>query len=374
MVCSLSPIALFQPALPTDSRCLTKPIRRVSSRRKWVWSSITSWFDSASARWSASSGVAASAVLTSKTRPKTWFIATNEAAMPAAVWKNCRRDSPCRRASRSLSSLSRASTSRCLALCGTGIYSSLDTIWVGTGDGNDDVSAGCNSRNCSSDRNFMFASWGLEYGVTRHLNVQQPGRVAAEDRSALAIVESGCPLDHADRINLSHVGGIVGAHQDVIRTILLDQIVELMVGVDKRVKIDALEVGRRHPVELFAAIRPRRRGVVDATRIGRQEAAAMGNDELQVRMVAQHAAKDQMMERHGRIERVADHIGKIVVGKASSFGEPVRMHEHHEAKFLAAGEDLAETFGRQILSGNMGHDLDAAKTQRFVQSLELGDR
>ena len=30
-------------------------------------------------------GVAASAVLTSKRRPNTWFIATNEAAMPAAV-------------------------------------------------------------------------------------------------------------------------------------------------------------------------------------------------------------------------------------------------------------------------------------------------
>ncbi len=32
--------------------------------------------------------------------------------------------------------------SRCCAVCGTGKYSSLDTIWVGTGEGNDDVSAG----------------------------------------------------------------------------------------------------------------------------------------------------------------------------------------------------------------------------------------
>ena len=67
---------------------------------------------------------------------------------------------------------------------------------------------------------------------------------------------------------------------------MLDQIVELVVGVDKRVKIDALEVGRRHPVELFAAIRARRRGVIDAPRISWQKAAAMGNHELQVRMIA----------------------------------------------------------------------------------------
>ena len=104
------------------------------------------------------SGVAASASLTSKSRPKTWFMARNEAAMPEAVWKKRRRDRPCRRASRSPSSLSRASTSRCFAVCGTGMYSSLDTIWVGTGDGNEEVSAGSNSLSCSSVRNFMCSS------------------------------------------------------------------------------------------------------------------------------------------------------------------------------------------------------------------------
>ena len=84
-------------------------------------------------------------------------------------------------------------------------------------------------------------------------------------------------------------------------------------------------------MELFAAIRPRRRGVVDATRISRQEAAAMGDDELQVRTVAQHTAEDQVMQCHGRIERVADHIGKIVVGKTPGLGEAVRMHKDHKA-------------------------------------------
>ena len=38
------------------------------------------------------------------------------------------------------------------------MYSSLDTIWVGTGEANDDVSAGSNSRNCSSDSIFMASS------------------------------------------------------------------------------------------------------------------------------------------------------------------------------------------------------------------------
>ena len=63
-----------------------------------------------------------------------------------------------------------------------------------------------------------------------------------------------------------------------------------------------------------------------------------------------------------------------MVGETPGLGEPVRVHEDHEAQLLAAGEDLAKAFGRQILAGDMGHDLDAAKAQGFVQSLELGDR
>src|SRR5262249_19790959 len=54
-------------------------------------------------------------------------------------------------------SFSRASTSRCFSLCGGGMYSSLDTIWVGTGDGNDAASAGSNWASCSSDRNFILS-------------------------------------------------------------------------------------------------------------------------------------------------------------------------------------------------------------------------
>ena len=75
--------------------------------------------------------------------------------MPEAVWKKRRRDMPWRAASRSLMSISRASTSRCFAVCGTGRNSSLDTICVGTGEGNDEVSAGSRPLIISSLRNFI---------------------------------------------------------------------------------------------------------------------------------------------------------------------------------------------------------------------------
>ena len=82
--------------------------------------------------------------------------------MPAAVWKNRRRDRPWRLARRSLISISRASTSFCCAVCGTGRYSSLDTICVGTGEGKDAVSAGSNPLINPSSRNFIAPSrWRL---------------------------------------------------------------------------------------------------------------------------------------------------------------------------------------------------------------------
>src|SRR5215471_5209121 len=185
-----------------------KPVKRVSSRRKWVCPSTMNCDDSPCARSAAMSGVAASASLTSKRRPKTWFMTRNEAAIPDAVRKNSRRDSPCRRASRSLSSLRRASTSRCLVLCGTGMYSSLETIWVGTGDGNDDVSAGCSSRSCSSLKNFIYPPPGLAGWWDLH--IQQPGSIAPEDRPALGVIKAGGGFDKAHRIHLAHIGGIVG--------------------------------------------------------------------------------------------------------------------------------------------------------------------
>ena len=81
-----------------------------------------------------------------------------------------------------------------------------------------------------------------------------------------------------------------------------------------------------------------------------------------------------MMQSDRRVERVADHIVEIVVGEAAASVNPSGMHKDEQAQLFAAREDLAEALGRQILAGDMGHDLDAAEAQRFVQPVEFGDR
>src|SRR6185503_9149229 len=76
------------------------------------------------------------------------FMARNAAAMPQLVCRNCLRLKPRCLPFRSASSLIRASTFFCTALCGGGRYSPLETIWVGIGVAADAASAPA-TRRCS---------------------------------------------------------------------------------------------------------------------------------------------------------------------------------------------------------------------------------
>src|SRR6185312_7795455 len=76
------------------------------------------------------------------------FMARNAAAMPQLVCRNCLRLKPRCLPSRSASSLIRASTFFCVALCGGGRYSPFETIWVGIGVAADAASAPA-TRRCS---------------------------------------------------------------------------------------------------------------------------------------------------------------------------------------------------------------------------------
>src|SRR6185312_11621358 len=76
------------------------------------------------------------------------FMARNAAAMPQLVCRNCLRLKPRCLPFTSASSLIRASTFFCVALCGGGRYLPLETIWVGIGVAADAASAPA-TRRCS---------------------------------------------------------------------------------------------------------------------------------------------------------------------------------------------------------------------------------
>ena len=110
----------------------------------------------------------------------------------------------------------------------------------------------------------------------------------------------------------------------MIGAVLVDEVLQLVVGVDEGIEIEPLQIGRRHLLQVLAAIRPRRGGVVDAPGISRQQTAAMGDDDLEAGILIEDAAKDQMMHGDRRIEWVADDIGEVVVLEAARFGIAVK--------------------------------------------------
>ena len=73
-------------------------------------------------------------------RPRSW--PGRRPPCPALEARNRRRSIPCRGPRPSASSLMRASTRCCSRVCGSGMNSPLETIWVGTGEANAATSAG----------------------------------------------------------------------------------------------------------------------------------------------------------------------------------------------------------------------------------------
>ena len=93
------------------------------------------------------------------------------------------------------------------------------------------------------------------------------------------------------------------------------------------------------------SIGPRRCSMIDPTGIGWKVPTAVSKNELEVRMIAQHATKDQMMNGNGGIQRISYHIDQIVVGEAPRIGKTGRVHKDQKAQLLDAGKNLLKPLG-----------------------------
>ena len=115
-------------------------------------------------------------------------------------------------------------------------------------------------------------------------------------------------------------------------------------------------------------------GMVHAAGVGRQEAAAMGNADFELRIGVEHAPEDQMADGHGRIERIADHVAEIVLREPAAIGEAVGVQEDQDAEFLGLGEDRPKPLLGKIGAGDVGAEFDAAQPERLHRALQLRHR
>src|SRR5215216_7524888 len=127
------------------------------------------------------------------------FMARKAAAIPQLVCRNCLRLKPSCLPFSSASSLIRASTFFCVALCGGGRYSPLETIWVGIGVGADAASAPA-TRRCSRSLSqvliVLLPFFATSVLVSARIRVW-PHPISQEDNEAYLSVQLPMKPSHA---------------------------------------------------------------------------------------------------------------------------------------------------------------------------------
>ena len=163
----------------------------------------------------------------------------------------------------------------------------------------------------------------------------------------------------ADRIEFGQVEGVVGSHDDAFRAVEAHQLGELVRREHHRVEIDLPEVAGRRPRQIAVRIGARAPGVIDAAGIGRQVTAAVHRENLQLGMPFEHAVEDQIMQRDGGLERVANHVVEIEAREPSAFGEAVGMNDDERAERLGRLPERRVLRLREFVARHVGQDLGA---------------
>ena len=88
-------------------------------------------------------------------------------------------------------------------------------------------------------------------------------------------------------------------------------------------------------------------------------------------MALQHAVEDQVVQRDGGLERIADHVVEVEARQALGLGEAVGMDHHQRAELLGLLPERREGRIGQFLAGHVGQDLDALELELLHAALKL---
>ena len=178
----------------------------------------------------------------------------------------------------------------------------------------------------------------------------------------------------ADRVAVRHVEGEVGAHHHPVRAPGPDEIFELVRGEDDGVEEDLPQVMRRRIGQAAAGVAAGAPGMVDPPGIGRQIPAAMHRQDLQRRVAFQHPGEDQVMQREGGIEGVADDVVEIERRQPLRLGEARGVDHHQRAEPFGRRPDLFEGRVGQLLPLHIGQHLHALEAERTHAARQLRHR
>src|SRR5262245_17672079 len=126
----------------------------------------------------------------------------------------------------------------------------------------------------------------------------------------------------------SHRKRPVAAQQNFVVSDRLDDGVEIGARVDKTVHVEAANGLDRREIELSGRA-PGCRSALPTSTKRRQAAAAVGEDDLEMRKAMKDAGKDQVGRSNRRLDRIPEQISEIVRIQAAVGGRS-RRHETGE--------------------------------------------
>ena len=127
-----------------------------------------------------------------------------------------------------------------------------------------------------------------------------------------------------DGIRLSHIEWIVGPKTQPIGTVRPHETVHLPPIEYQGVHPQPAQVAGRQLPAAFGAFRSRPPAMVHPAPVTRQIAAAVSHADPQPGEPIEHAAKDEVPDGQGRLERIADEIVEVVLAHAAGLREAQR--------------------------------------------------
>ena len=139
---------------------------------------------------------------------------------------------------------------------------------------------------------------------TKQFQCSQPRHIGF-----IFIAEIGI-YDMFDGIVIGHVKWIVAAHDDFVRAVLSHQILKLVIAEHDAVYPDFAQIAGGWLWKVGLAILARTPCVINSSGVGRQIAAAVNRQNLQIWHVAQQSVEDNVMQCCCRFQWIANDVRK----------------------------------------------------------------
>src|SRR4030095_15139299 len=177
-----------------------------------------------------------------------------------------------------------------------------------------------------------------------------------------------------DRPVERHVVGPVRAEYHPVGADGVDQEAQRRLGVHDAVVIEAPQIGARRLLYVGARLRADLPAVIHSPDPEAGVAAAVAEDDLQIRALVHDAARHQGRERDRAIDQVADGIGQVIALRPRAHqGLAALMGEHQRAALLGRLPEWTELRLLERAAVDVVVDLDAFETDLRHAALELRD-